>query len=48
MTEPTSIQVAYDATHLYVAFTCRYSKTRERNDAYAGDETTLLSESENV
>jgi len=46
--EPTSVQVAYDATYLYVAFRCRYSKPRERNDAYAGDETTLLSESENV
>jgi Domain of unknown function (DUF5916)/Carbohydrate family 9 binding domain-like len=46
--EPTEVQVAYDATNLYVAFHCRYSKPRERNDAYAGDEATLLTESENV
>jgi hypothetical protein len=46
--EPTSVQVAFDATYLYVAFRCRYSKPREHNDAYAGDEATLLTESENV
>jgi len=46
--EPTSVQVAFDATHLYVAFTCRYSKRREPNDAYAGDESEVLTESENV
>lgn len=46
--EPTVVQVAYDDKNLYVAFRCRYSKPRSRNDAYAGDEQTLLTESENV
>ena len=46
--EPTSVQVAYDDTNLYVAFHCTYSKPHDRNDDYAGDEETLLTESENV
>lgn len=47
-TEPTVVQIAYDEKNLYVAFTCRYSKPREHQDAYASDEQTLLDESEYV
>jgi hypothetical protein len=47
-TEPTVVQLAYDERNLYVAFRCKYSTAREASDAYAGDEQTLLSESEYV
>jgi len=45
---PTVVQVAYDDKNLYVAFRCTYAKPRDHNDEYAGDETSLLAESENV
>ncbi len=47
-TEPTTVQVAYDETYLYVAFRCRYGKPHPPSDAYAADERTLLDESEYV
>jgi len=45
-TQPTIVQVAYDAQYLYVAFRCHYSKPRTPSDAWAGDEQTMLDESE--
>jgi hypothetical protein len=47
-TEPTSVQLAYDDQYLYVAFRCRYGKPHEPSDSFAGDEQTLLDESEHV
>ena len=46
--QPTSIQIAFDDKNLYVGVHCRYSKPRPPNDEYAGDETSLLAESENI
>ena len=47
-TEPTIVQIAYDDENIYVAFRCGYSKAGERDDSFAGDETTLIDESESV
>jgi hypothetical protein len=41
-TEPTSLQIAYDETTLYLAFRCRYSGPGERDNAMAPDEASLL------
>jgi hypothetical protein len=46
--EPTVVQIAYDAQNLYVAFRCGYSKPGRKDDTFAGDEQTLLTESESV
>ena len=47
-TQPTSVQVAYDDTNLYVAVRCAYAKPHAPSDAYAADEASLLSDSESV
>jgi hypothetical protein len=47
-TEPTVVQVAYDDENLYVAFRCTYSKAGARDDSFAGDEQTVIEESESV
>ena len=44
--EPTEVQIAYDAENLYVAVRCGYSGKRPRDDTYTADETTLFIESE--
>ena len=47
-TEPTVVQMAYDAENLYVAFRCTYGKPGPKDDTFTADETTLLAESESV
>ncbi len=47
-TEPTEVQVAYDDENLYVAFRCWYSKPGSKDDSFAGDEQTVVEESESV
>ena len=46
--EGTTVQVAYDAENLYVAFRCAYSKSGAKDDSFAQDEDSLLAESEHV
>jgi hypothetical protein len=46
--EPTVVQIAYDEENLYVAFRCAYAKPGEKDDTFAADEVTLLTESESV
>ena len=41
-TQPTTVQVAYDAQYLYVAFRCAYSAPGPRDDAMPPDEGTLF------
>lgn len=47
-TEPTVVQIAYDAENLYVAFRCSYGKPGKKDETFTADELTLLTESESV
>jgi hypothetical protein len=46
--EPTSVQVAYDAENLYVAFRCAYSTVGDHDDSMPSDEVALYDTAERV